>query len=529
MHPRAIFTGRSKPLTTWESNSSSMETRIIRISHRGAPLNAVTPCRFFDALRNEIAILVIATGENTGTADHIPGERHRNAPVPPLKTVTATTADIGYAKRFGRDGNVGGSVYSVHMFEDSALPSGADGGALVDALVECGRQVAHSQARSLAAMVAVADRSVGVGFDADEVAFALHLPRMVAQREVALGRDLMHRLPAVFAALEHGRIDLARARVFSDLLSAVHDDGLARVIAVEFLPAAEEWTASQLRSRLQRAILAADPDAAGQRYERSVAERRVELTANPDTTAQLAGIFLPPQKAATAFERVDALARGLKNDGDTRTLDQLRADVFCDLLAGTVVPDAQPVRRPGIVELLVPLATVTGQSHEPGVLAGYGPVVADIARQVAEQAAGQGSGYQWRFRVYDPDGTLLHNGVTRLRPTGARVIQATPRPPAQSDETARFPSLALRRWITARDTTCRAPGCTAPARSADIDHTTDHADGGATRHDNLGLLCRHHHRLKHEGGFDLAQPQPGTFVWTSPSGKAYTTDPDPPW
>ena len=97
------------------------------------------------------------------------------------------------------------------------------GGAVVDALVECGRLVAHHQARLLAAMVAVADRAVGVGFDADEVAFALHIPRMLAQREVVLARDLIRRLPAVFASLEAGRIDLARARVFSDLLADVDD------------------------------------------------------------------------------------------------------------------------------------------------------------------------------------------------------------------------------------------------------------------------------------------------------------------
>ena len=38
---------------------------------------------------------------------------------------------------------------------------------------------------------------------------------------------------------------------------------------------------------------------------------------------------------------MDALARGLKNSGDTRTLAQLRADVFCDLLAGTLVIESQ--------------------------------------------------------------------------------------------------------------------------------------------------------------------------------------------
>jgi Domain of unknown function (DUF222)/HNH endonuclease len=492
----------------------------------------------------------------------------------------------------------------IRMFEGGSAPSALDGAARVDAMCAVAREVARQQALLLETMAAVADTSVGVGFDADEVAFALHLPRTVAQREVALARDLVGRLPAVFAALADGRICLARARVFSDVLIPVTDDGLAREIADRLLRGAEECTASQLRSRLLKAVLAADPDAAQRRLSRSIEERRVCLSANDDTTACLSGIYLPPDRAAAAFERMDAIARGLKRDGAGRTLDQLRADVFCDLLAG-ISPAAGPILRAGVVELLVPLATLTGQCDAPGQMAGYGPVIADIARQVAAAYAGHtaetavGSGdlaavadisgdtvapaapMQWRYRVHDADGTLLHHGTTRARPdvapsrprsghsdaprpsdpvradssprpngptrsdpprphstpqTARRRLErllrqqrcrtanptspkptspkpTAPRPgvgcpPAQDDETARFPKAKLRAWIAARDNTCRAPGCTAPARSADVDHTVDYADGGRTRHDNLGLLCRHHHRLKHEGGFQLRQPQP---------------------
>ena len=56
----------------------------------------------------------------------------------------------------------------------------------------------------LAAMVAVAGPSTRSGFDADVVAFALHLPRRVAEREVSLAGDLVMRLPSVFAALSAG-------------------------------------------------------------------------------------------------------------------------------------------------------------------------------------------------------------------------------------------------------------------------------------------------------------------------------------
>ncbi len=46
---------------------------------------------------------------------------------------------------------------------------------------------------------------------------------------------------------------------------------------------------------------------------------------------------------------------------------------------------------------------------------------------------------------------------------------------------------------------------------SDIDHTKDFAKGGATDVSNLGPLCRHHHRLKHEGEWYLEQLEPGVF------------------
>jgi len=59
---------------------------------------------------------------------------------------------------------------------------------------------------------------------------------------------------------------------------------------------------------------------------------------------------------------------------------------------------------------------------------------------------------------------------------------------------------ALRRALKFRDGGCRFPGCTAK-RFVDGHHIRHWSDGGETRLDNLVLLCRHHHRLVHEGGY----------------------------
>ncbi|MBA3362044.1 MAG: HNH endonuclease signature motif containing protein [Acidimicrobiia bacterium] len=98
------------------------------------------------------------------------------------------------------------------------------------------------------------------------------------------------------------------------------------------------------------------------------------------------------------------------------------------------------------------METLTRPNDHPGELAGYGPVISDLARQVAEaQTRGQ-----WRYTIDDPDtGQPLGNGITRRRPTTAQ-----------------------RRQIEAQNPTCIHPGCRAPAINADIDHRIEYAHGG---------------------------------------------------
>jgi HNH endonuclease/Domain of unknown function (DUF222) len=76
---------------------------------------------------------------------------------------------------------------------------------------------------------------------------------------------------------------------------------------------------------------------------------------------------------------------------------------------------------------------------------------------------------------------------------------------------------AIRRALQARDRGCRFPGCT-NTRFVDGHHITHWADGGATRLDNLVLLCRHHHRLLHEGGYYVVRDGP-RFIFCRGDGE----------
>jgi hypothetical protein len=86
------------------------------------------------------------------------------------------------------------------------------------------------------------------------------------------------------------------------------------------------------------------------------------------------------------------------------------------------------------------------------------------------------------------------------------------------------PGRELQDLVRARSATCPAPGCGASAFHSDLDHTKAWPDGD-TDECNLGPPCRHHHRLKQAPGWDLTQPRPGSFSWTTPAGRTYHAGP----
>ncbi|MEY3736682.1 MAG: hypothetical protein RLZZ251_398, partial [Actinomycetota bacterium] len=149
-------------------------------------------------------------------------------------------------------------------------------------------------------------------------------------------------------------------------------------------------------------------------------------------------------------------------------------------------------RRPVSINLTIDLPTMMGLAENPGQLAGYGPIPASVARQLAADG-------KWRKFITDPvTGNLLDCGRESY-----------------------LPSQPLIDFLTARDRICRFPGCSQPARVGDIDHAQSWETGGATNISNLGFLCRRHHRLKTHGNWKLSSNSDGSCTWTSPRGKEY--------
>ncbi|HEY0486994.1 MAG TPA: DUF222 domain-containing protein [Mycobacteriales bacterium] len=372
-------------------------------------------------------------------------------------------------------------------------------------------------------------------FAEDELSAALSISRMSARSRIDFALNLTGRLPETLRALREGRIGVATARVVVDGTGALSDQ-VASAVEATVVPWSEGRTPGAVRAAVTRSAIAADPAAAETRHVAAVATRRVELFTEPDGMAAVRAV-LRADDALAVMDSLRTTAQTGATPGDGRTQSQRMADLFVDafrdlgsgilLDAGTApltsvegdVPattgydprgcaggtDAgRARRRRGGPAIQVVLAAGTGLGLDdlPGELAGYGPIPASLARELAEDPDST-----WRRVLTDPQsGALLDVGRTSYRP-----------PAALADH------------VRARDRRCRFPGCRQPAQRCDIDHVIRFPDG-TTSSCNLCCECRHHHRLKHDSGW-LLEAHPDlrdTVTWVAPTGHRYLDTPDPP-
>ncbi|MDF1594680.1 MAG: DUF222 domain-containing protein [Acidimicrobiia bacterium] len=366
------------------------------------------------------------------------------------------------------------------------------------------RLVSHYQAQLYGDMAAVSDAIEDLDGPDDpeaiwdgaaaEIRAALRLTRRTADTELGVALDLRERLPHLYEAFEAGIVDVRRARTI--LRGTAHlDTHTARRVVTQILERAPQLTTGQLKAALARLCIEVDPADAKTRFEHAIDERRIVAELSEDGAAHLSGFDLPPDRVAAITTHINELATSLRRNGESRSMDQLRADVYLDLLEG------HHRRRNNTrgIELRVDLETLARLSEAPGELAGYGPVIADISRQITEQ---QTAGTQWRFVVTDPHtGMPVTHGITRRRPTATQ-----------------------QRHVIANHQTCVFPGCRMPATNCDLDHRIPWAHSHTTRTTDLAPGCRQDHiRIRHRHGWTY-QPLPGgDWLWTSRLGHRYTT------
>jgi hypothetical protein len=82
----------------------------------------------------------------------------------------------------------------------------------------------------------------------------------------------------------------------------------------------------------------------------------------------------------------------------------------------------------------------------------------------------------------------------------------------------RIVSTPLKRALYARDRGCTFPGCHRK-RYVDGHHLKHWINGGETTAGNLTLLCTHHHKKLHEGGFSIVKDADGTLRFVTDDGR----------
>ncbi len=344
-----------------------------------------------------------------------------------------------------------------------------------------------------------------------ELGGALRVTDRTVQQRIGEARELVECYPATLDAWASGRVTRGHVRVIVDAGAVVPTERRPEFEA-EAIHLCERDTPNRVRAAVEILAERTANRSFTERHRDANACRRVRLIPGvhgmSDVVATVPtviadGILDRLTQQATVI--VDAREPG---DDDARTIDQIRADVFSDLLL-TGAPALDPTVTgdgPGVlggiraqVQVIVPVLTLLGADDGPADLVGRTPVDAETARCLAANAPSL-----TRVLTDPVDGTVV--AVDRYR---------TPWP--------------QRRFLRARDQHCRFPGCRRAAIRCEIDHTIDHARGGPTALWNLAHLCQRHHSMKQFTAWRVKQRGGGVLEWTSPTGRVYREDaPTPP-
>lgn len=329
-----------------------------------------------------------------------------------------------------------------------------------------------------------------------DLAVRLNMAEGTVRSQADIGEKLRTRLPRLWAAFGDGEVSTQNAREAAALVSDLPEEHWASFDLAIAEPA-QRLTPPRFRAKARALRDRLLVQTAVERHERGLLERGVWSEHDRDGMGWI-NAHLSSEQIVLAEARIDALAfEQLTADGESRTLQQLRADVVADLLTGRQTGASGPA---GVtVALSVPVMTLLGNGDDPATLKGVGPIDVETARALCATAP------SFTRLLTDP----IRNTVVAMDPQQYRSNRA------------------LKRWLAHRDVTCTFPGCGRRAATCDLDHVTAWAAGGKTTAGNLAHLCRKHHTMKHNTRWRVEKPPGERSVWTSPTGFVRSTDPPP--
>jgi hypothetical protein len=307
------------------------------------------------------------------------------------------------------------------------------------------------------------------------------LSRCAAREKVRVAHGLKD-LPAISIAFSDGRLSYSKVRALTRVATPANEDALL-AFALSTTAARVEERCHQMRNTFPGAV-----EAANQVHAR----REVRVFRNASTGVVSLSVELPMEEGELLCQALDKAVEG----------------------AGEKGPEFE--------------AESWGAQQADGLVAMAKSYLGGGDGVGAAGAAGTADAYQVVVHV---DGTALQGeegrsdlpaeSVRRLSCDGSIVpmVDGANGEPLGVGRKQRTVPAAMKRALWARDRGCSFPGCS-HKRYVDAHHIRHWADGGETSMENTMLLCSAHHRLVHEGGYEIRKDTSGGWYFRRPDGRA---------
>lgn len=418
---------------------------------------------------------------------------------------------------------------------------------------------------------------------ATELAFAMVITPTSARFRIHDATRAMADHPALLSLVGTGSVSMTGLRGVL-YATEVLDPDLRR--AVDGQLAADAMTSRLTPGRLaqaaERRVLAADPQAADKRAERARLRRSVRLSDPIDGTAAVLA-RLRAEEALAVFTRLDRTARGMRRDGDERSIDDLMDDVLVESLLGVPLvggksaaspatwqsvdgqepwwwsappptPDAEPglddpawddfcaLDQPMDLPGDHPFGVSQPPAHAPPTRSPRLPLAAEVQVVISAATVLGLDDQPGMLRGYGAvPASVIRDIVSSAQAGGApTTLRALLCDPVDGrllamDSSAQLFTGDLRNFATWRDQGCRVSG----GQVVDIDHIREHRHGGQTAAANGQSLSKVAHVLKDHPGVNVTALPPLTagdgldhlrvhapdVEWRWPSGHTHRCQP----
>jgi hypothetical protein len=305
-----------------------------------------------------------------------------------------------------------------------------------------------------------------------------------AAREKVRTAQALRKLSAISAAFADGRLSYTKVRALTRV-AREHDEDLLLAYALDAPAARVEERCRQIRN--------AQPESA--QAARRVWERRSLTVWRDDAHGTMRfAVELPIEEAELILHALDcAVAAGeVTNDVDPDSIAESKGAAWCAQQADALAAVAK--------------AYLDGGADREGSTADHYQVVVHVDQQSLHGGIGCSD--------------LPIDTVKRLLCDCSlvTVVEDANGEPLDVGRKQRTASTPLKRALYARDRGCTFPGCHR-RRYLDGHHVHHWIDGGETSPDNMTLLCTHHHRLLHEGGYRIVREADDTMRFVTADGR----------